>query len=194
MAKRGQGSKPKTGAKVPMTGEEKAARAALVRSQQLATEATQSRVSTASRGAFSSRRLRTGGTELQRYAIGGYGDDPFPKPGGYTGGGANPSGPSSGTTRRTTSKPKKSGGKKSSARRDVRKTGEGGNQRYSPRSPGTQGSKVVNTKEEKQRRAEILAAEKAKAEAARRKRIEAARRKKAAQKQTKVVTGGRVMS
>lgn len=104
--------------KAPQTAQEKAARANLVAAEQASLEQVGTRVSTQSRGAFAQRRLRSGGTDLQRYSMGSYKDDPFPKF-GTTGGGAAPSAPTSGTTAKRTTKPKPKAKPKPKGRREV---------------------------------------------------------------------------
>lgn len=179
----------------PQTAAEKSARAAMYRAQAIGLDQQTARGSQVSKGAVKGRSLRSGGTDLMRYDLGRFTDDPFPE----TRTGGTPPTSTGSTTRTTNAKPSapRSGkpGKASKPRRDVRKKGEGGNQRYSPRSPGTQGSKVVNTAAEKARRAAILAEEKRKRDQAIARRKEAARRRKAAtQNQSRTTTGGRIMS
>lgn len=67
--------KPK---KRPQSAAEKAANANLTRAQQIALAQQGARVKGASKGAFSSRKLRAGGTEMQQYALDRFQNDPFP--------------------------------------------------------------------------------------------------------------------
>lgn len=71
--------------KVPKTGAQKGAEAALYAAQQVGVEAQRSRTRQASRGAFAARQLRSGGTSLQQYNLAKFKSDPFPALGGAPG-------------------------------------------------------------------------------------------------------------
>ena len=93
--------KPKRSNTVPQTAQEKAAHAALTQAQQLNLEQQSARTSVASKGAFKGLKLRSGGSDLQRYNMGRFADDPFPtvtppSSGGGGGGGGRPHAPRSG--------------------------------------------------------------------------------------------------
>lgn len=69
-------TKKKPTTTVPMTAAEKSARQSLNYATQLSLQQQQSRVRSASRGAFGARTLRHSGTELNRYEVGGFAGDP----------------------------------------------------------------------------------------------------------------------
>jgi hypothetical protein len=91
----------KKSTKIPKPAAVKEAEASLYQASLQGLEASRVRVAQQSRGAVRTRPLRSSGTDLQGYLIGGYKDDPFPKV--PSGGGGTRTG---GTTRRSTSKPK----------------------------------------------------------------------------------------
>lgn len=81
--------KPKRSSTVPQTAQEKAARSALTTAQQLNLEQQSARNVSASKGAFKGIKLRSGGSDLGRYNLGRFTDDPFPKIHLGGGGGGN---------------------------------------------------------------------------------------------------------
>lgn len=76
---------------VPKTAAVKEAEAALQQANVQSLDAQKVRVAQQSRGAVTTRRLRSSGTDLQGYLIGGFKDDPMPKvpSGGGSGGGSS---------------------------------------------------------------------------------------------------------
>lgn len=77
-------AKKKKASKVPRSGEQKGAEAALYSAQQVGIEAQRQRSRQAAKGAFGGRQLRAGGTSLQQYNLAKFKSDPFPGLGGQT--------------------------------------------------------------------------------------------------------------
>lgn len=182
--------KPKKSPTIPQTAEEKSARAALVEANRVGLEAQQVRAATQSKGAYRSRTLRAGGTELARYNLGRFTDDPTPPFGGTTGGGGNPGGapsaPRSGGTTKRRAKPKT---KPKKPLRGPSRGGRGGDRPGAdlnrgapkPKKPVTQ---PRATDVEARREAEA----KRQAEERRKREIEASKRRN--KKQARTRTGG----
>lgn len=187
MAER-QGTQKKS-TKVPMTAEEKAARAALVTSSQLGLEAQTARVATQSKGAYKQRDLRSGGSELQRYNLGRFSDDPFPKLGGTTGGGGNPGGAP--VAPRSKPKPKA----KAKGRKPVRGASRGGRGGDRPGADLNRGTTKPRKPVTKPRATDFEARReeeaRRQAEAKRKREMEAARRRNKAQARRNTGGGSR---